>query len=47
MALDTIVTTVTDPEQLGNAPEEGAYIHGMFLEGAGWEYGESGGYLVN
>jgi dynein heavy chain len=27
-----------DPEDLEGAPEEGIYIHGIFMDGAGWDY---------
>lgn len=29
-----------DPSELGAAPKEGSYMHGMFLEGAGWDFEE-------
>lgn len=29
-----------DPSELAAAPKEGAYMHGMFLEGAGWDFEE-------
>lgn len=47
MALETIVTSMMEPDQISGPPEEGAYIHGMFLEGAGWEYGDNDGYLID
>lgn len=35
-------------EEITEYPENGRYMHGMFLEGAGWELGRTGndGYLV-
>ena len=47
MILETIVTSITDPNQISNPPNEGAYIHGLFLEGASWEGGDNDGYLVD
>lgn len=35
-----------DYNEINNYPKEGAYIHGLFLEGASWEFSESDGYLV-
>lgn len=47
MTLETVVTSIADPTSVQAYPEEGAYIHGMFLEGASWELGESDGYLID
>lgn len=47
-----LVTTVTNSKDIAEYPEfaeDGAYIHGFFLEGAGWENGRGGeeGYLTD
>lgn len=47
-----LVTTVTNSKDIAEFPEfaeDGAYIHGFFLEGAGWENGRGGeeGYLTD
>jgi len=39
MCLKTDVTNTKDPADITEAAENGAYIHGFFLEGAGWEIG--------
>lgn len=39
MCLKTDVLNVRDKTELQANAEAGAYIHGFFLEGAGWEYG--------
>lgn len=48
MSTQTNVTMITNPEEITEYPEEGRYIHGLFLEGAGWELGRTGndGYLT-
>jgi len=48
MATQTNVTMITNPEEITEYPPEGRYIHGLFLEGAGWELGRTGndGYLT-
>ncbi|KAL4164616.1 hypothetical protein KRP22_004480 [Phytophthora ramorum] len=38
MAIETHVTPIADAEGAESYPEMGAYIHGLFMEGARWEY---------
>jgi dynein heavy chain len=49
MTLKSDVTNVKDPKEITELPEEGAYIHGFFLEGAAWEMGRGSeqGYLTD
>ena len=49
MCLRTDVLNIKDQEELAEPAEVGAYIHGFFLEGAGWELGRAGeqGYLTD
>jgi len=49
ICLRTDVLNEKDPEVLPGFAENGAYIHGFFLEGAGWELGRAGeqGYLTD
>jgi len=49
MVLQTNVTNTLDQKEITEYPETGAYIHGLFLEGAGWELGRTGdeGYLTD
>jgi len=49
MALQTVVTNIREEMDVTAYPESGAYIHGLFLEGACWEYGAGGqeGYLID
>jgi len=49
MCLKTDVTNYKNWEDLPGNAEGGAYIHGFFLEGAGWEMGRGGeqGYLTD
>ena len=49
MCLRTDVLNTKDCEELPGPAESGAYVHGFFLEGAGWEYGRGGeqGYLTD
>lgn len=48
MNLRTDVTNTKDPLDIPEFAENGAYIHGYFLEGAGWELGRGAdqGYLT-
>jgi dynein heavy chain len=39
MCLKTDVMNIKDVEELPGPSESGAYVHGFFLEGAGWELG--------
>ncbi|KYF46038.1 ATPase family associated with various cellular activities (AAA) domain-containing protein, partial [Toxoplasma gondii ARI] len=36
LTLKATVTKVKTPDQLGASPPRGIYIHGLFLQGAGW-----------
>ena len=49
MCLRTDVLNNKDPEEMPGNAENGAYVHGFFLEGAGWELGRNGeqGYLTD
>lgn len=48
MALVTNVTLLKGPEEVTAPAENGAYIHGLWLEGAAWQLGAPGqqGYLI-
>jgi dynein heavy chain len=39
MAIQTDITTKRGPEDVTGPAEQGAYIHGLYLEGAAWEFG--------
>jgi len=42
MKTQTLVTQFRTPDEVKEYPEEGMFIHGLFLEGAGWEMGNPG-----
>jgi len=48
MNLQTDVTNTINHQDIQEPPENGAYVHGYYLEGAGWELGRGGdqGYLT-
>ena len=48
MCLRTDVTNIMESSEITEKPEDGMYIHGYFLEGAGWELGRGNdqGYLT-
>lgn len=48
MCLQTDVTNITNYQEIQKASEDGMYIHGYYLEGAGWELGRGSeqGYLT-
>lgn len=49
MKTQTNVTQFKTAEEVKAYPENGMYIHGLFLEGAAWELGNPGqsGYLID
>lgn len=49
MSVQTDVTFMSDSKEVLTAAENGAYIHGLFLEGAAWENSGQGqdGYLID
>lgn len=42
MVIQTNVTSMKNSEDVVNPAENGAYIHGLYLEGAAWEMGAEG-----
>jgi dynein heavy chain len=36
-----------DPTELDGAPSEGIYIHGLFMDGAAWDYETAGGVICD
>jgi dynein heavy chain len=42
MTLRTTVTNTRDPQEIPDNAEVGAYIHGLFTQGAAWELGRAG-----
>lgn len=49
MTLKTDVLNIRDHRDIQDNAEEGAYVHGFFLEGAAWELGRGNeqGYLTD
>ena len=43
MTTDTHVTTFLKPEFVDYYPEDGAFVHGLYIEGARWPTGEEAG----
>jgi hypothetical protein len=36
------VLNIKDPEEIQGNIQNGAFVHGLFLEGVGWEQGRNG-----
>lgn len=49
MVLKTDILNIRNHEEIAETAEDGAYIHGFFLEGAAWENGRGSeqGYLTD
>jgi dynein heavy chain len=45
MTTETHITTYTKPEDIDYYPEGGAFVHGLFIEGARWPTGDEAGDL--
>lgn len=43
MTTETHVTTFMRPETIDYYPTDGAFIHGLFIEGARWPSGDEAG----
>lgn len=43
MTLMTSVTNFLEPTEIQNYPDNGAFVHGFFMEGAAWELGHNPG----
>ncbi len=43
MAIDTHMTTVSDPSEIEDYPPQGMFVHGLFIEGARWGYEDESG----
>jgi len=49
MTIQTNITNMRGVEDCVNPAENGAFVHGLYLEGAAWEMGGEGadaGYLI-
>ncbi len=42
MTLKTDITNTRDPHEIAEPADNGAYIHGFFIQGASWEIGRGG-----
>ena len=47
MTTETHMTTWLDPAQVKKQPGDGAFIHGVYIEGARWISGEDAGEIVD